>query len=110
MLDDAARLAGIPDMMRNGPSFTMTDGGLGMNRIRPEWERAMYSSIAIRNLRGIESLDASGFRRINLIMGRNDSGKTTFLEGFYVLARAHGHKNAVRRLSPSGDRGMTAPA
>jgi hypothetical protein len=48
----------------------------------------MYSRISIRNFRGIESLDASGFRRINLIMGRNNSGKTTLLESLLLLGGA----------------------
>src|SRR5262249_11581485 len=51
-------------------------------------ECAMYSRISIRNFRGIASLDASGFRRINLIMGRNNSGKTTFLESLFLLGGA----------------------
>jgi hypothetical protein len=48
----------------------------------------MYSRVSIRNFRGIESLDATGFRRINLIMGRNNSGKTTFLESLFLLGGA----------------------
>jgi AAA domain, putative AbiEii toxin, Type IV TA system/AAA ATPase domain len=48
----------------------------------------MYSRISIRNFRGIDSLDASGFRRINLILGHNNSGKTTFLEGIFLLSGA----------------------
>jgi putative AbiEii toxin of type IV toxin-antitoxin system len=48
----------------------------------------MYSRISIRNFRGIESLEASGLRRINLILGRNNSGKTTFLEGLFLLGGA----------------------
>ena len=40
----------------------------------------MYSRISIKNFRGIESLEAEGFRHINLIVGRNNSGKTTFLD------------------------------
>ncbi len=47
----------------------------------------MYSRISIENFRGIESLAAEGFRRINLIVGRNNSGKTTFLESLSVLGR-----------------------
>ena len=35
----------------------------------------MYSRISIRNFRGIESLDASGFRRINLINGPQQLGQ-----------------------------------
>ena len=32
----------------------------------------MYSSVSIKNFRGIESLEAEGLRRINLIVGRNN--------------------------------------
>src|SRR5438132_219061 len=45
----------------------------------------MYSSVSIKNFRGIESLEAEGFRRINLIVGLNNSGKTTFLESLFLL-------------------------
>ncbi len=38
----------------------------------------MYSKISIKNFREIGSLDVKGLRRINLIVGRNNSGKTTF--------------------------------
>jgi hypothetical protein len=48
----------------------------------------MYSRITIKNFRGIESLEADGLRRINLIVGRNNSGKTTFLEGLLLLGGA----------------------
>ena len=45
----------------------------------------MYSRISIKNFRGIGSLEVDGLRRINLIVGRNNSGKTTFLEGLFLL-------------------------
>jgi len=48
----------------------------------------VYSKITITNFRGIESLEAAGLRRINLIVGRNNSGKTTFLESFFLLGGA----------------------
>ena len=48
----------------------------------------MYSRISIKNFRGIESLDATGLRRINLIVGRNNSGKTSFLESLFLLGGA----------------------
>src|SRR5947207_13061494 len=48
----------------------------------------MYSRVSIKNFRGIESLEADGLRRINLIMGRNNSGKTTFLEALFLLGGA----------------------
>ncbi len=45
----------------------------------------MYSRIAIKNFRGIGSLEVEGLRRINLIDGRNNSDKTTFLESLFLL-------------------------
>ena len=48
----------------------------------------MYSRISVKNFRGIESLEAEGLRRINLIVGRNNCGKTTFLESLFLLGGA----------------------
>jgi energy-coupling factor transporter ATP-binding protein EcfA2 len=48
----------------------------------------MYTTIEIHNFRGIKSLRAEGLRRINLIVGRNNSGKTTFLEAMNLLCAA----------------------
>jgi len=39
----------------------------------------MISSLHIRNLRGIQRLDVEGLGRVNLVIGRNESGKTTLL-------------------------------
>jgi hypothetical protein len=64
----------------------------------------MYSRISIRNFRGIETLDASGFRRINLIMGRNNSGKTTFLESLLLLGGATNPQFATTLGSLRGQR------
>src|SRR5262249_5933408 len=47
--------------------------------------QVMYSRVSIKNFRGIESLEADELRRINLIVGRNNSGKTTFLEGVFLV-------------------------
>jgi len=48
----------------------------------------MYSKITVKNFRGIESLEAVGLRRINLIVGRNNCGKTTLLEALFLLGGA----------------------
>ncbi len=48
----------------------------------------MYTTIEIHNFRQIKSLRAEGLRRINLIVGRNNSGKTTFLEAMNLLCAA----------------------
>ena len=55
----------------------------------------MYSRISIKNFRGIGSLEVDGLRRINLIVGRNNSGKTTFLEGLFLLGGANDPRYAT---------------
>jgi AAA15 family ATPase/GTPase len=42
-------------------------------------------SITINQFRGIKQLEVSGFSRINLIVGDNNCGKTTFLEAIQLL-------------------------
>lgn len=39
----------------------------------------MIDTLHIRNLRGIQKLDATNLGRVNLVIGKNESGKTTFL-------------------------------
>ena len=46
----------------------------------------MLSRCRIRRFRGIEDLELSGLGRINLIVGRNDSGKTSVLEALALLS------------------------
>ena len=46
---------------------------------------AFINSIEIRNFRGIKKLTISDFSKINLIVGDNNSGKTTFLEAIQLL-------------------------
>lgn len=46
---------------------------------------AFIHSIEIVNFRGVKDLAVSGFSNINLIVGDNNSGKTTFLEAIQLL-------------------------
>lgn len=46
---------------------------------------AFINSIEISNFRGIRQLTISDFSKINLIVGDNNSGKTTFLEAIQLL-------------------------
>jgi hypothetical protein len=48
----------------------------------------MYTSVTIENLRGIRRLVVEGLSRVNLIVGRNNTGKTTVLEGLFLLGGA----------------------
>ena len=46
---------------------------------------AFINSIDIIKFRGIQKLTVSEFSNINLIVGDNNSGKTTFLEAIQLL-------------------------
>src|SRR5437773_9016727 len=46
----------------------------------------MYTCVSMNNLRGIEELCARDWRKINLIVGRNNSGKTTLLEALFLIS------------------------
>ena len=46
---------------------------------------AFIKSIEINQFRGIQRLAISDFSNINLIVGDNNSGKTTFLEAIQLL-------------------------
>ncbi len=45
----------------------------------------MIKGINIENFRGIESLEMSDMKRITVISGRNNAGKSTILEGLFLL-------------------------
>ena len=45
----------------------------------------MFSSIRIERYRGFASLEMSGLGRVNLLVGSNNSGKTSLLEAIYLL-------------------------
>lgn len=44
-----------------------------------------FKNIEIRNFRGIDHLTVDGFSRVNVILGQNNSGKTTVLEAIAML-------------------------
>ena len=46
---------------------------------------AFINSIDITKFRGIQKLEVSEFSKINLIVGDNNSGKTTLLEAIQLL-------------------------
>ena len=55
----------------------------------------MFSSIKVRNYRGLRDLEVSPLRRINLIAGENNTGKTSLLEAIFLLAGAGNPQMAV---------------
>lgn len=48
----------------------------------------MYESVHIRGFRGLQDVRFDALRRVNLIVGRNNSGKTSLLEALVCLGRA----------------------
>lgn len=48
----------------------------------------MLERLRVRNFRGIEDLEVNRLRRINLVAGRNDTGKSTLLEAIFLLGSA----------------------
>ena len=45
-----------------------------------------YQTISISHFRGIEYVELKGLKQVNLIVGKNNSGKTSLLEAFFLLA------------------------
>ena len=64
----------------------------------------MIESLRIRNYRVFDDLRIGGFRRINLVAGRNNAGKTTLLEALFLLS--FGHPSAT--LTTVINRGMVS--
>jgi len=48
----------------------------------------MFSKLRVQGLRGIPKLEINGLKRINLFVGKNNSGKTTILESIFLLIGA----------------------
>ena len=45
-----------------------------------------YSNLKINNFRGVTHLEIDDLKQINLIVGRNNSGKSTVLEAFFLIS------------------------
>ena len=65
----------------------------------------MYSSLTIRRFRCFQELTISGLRRVNLITGVNNAGKTSLLEAIVLLI---GGFNPILPLRVNTLRGMEA--
>lgn len=55
----------------------------------------MLEQLRVRHFRGFEDLEVDRLRRINLIAGRNDTGKSTLLEAIFLLGSAANPQQAV---------------
>jgi energy-coupling factor transporter ATP-binding protein EcfA2 len=68
----------------------------------------MISSILIEGYRGFERFEMSNLGRVNLLVGTNNSGKTSVLEAIYLLASAADPTALLQLLQRRGER--LAPA
>lgn len=51
-----------------------------------EWPQSQFSSVSVGAYRGIDGLALEDLRRVNLIAGVNNAGKTSLLEAIHLLA------------------------
>jgi AAA ATPase domain len=57
----------------------------------------MYKSLTIKHFRGIEDLTIENLARLNLVVGRNSTGKTSVLEAMLLLGGGS-HASSATRL------------
>src|ERR1700686_83457 len=55
-------------------------------RVTRKGRRVMIHSVKISGYRTFNQFEMSGLGRVNLLVGRNNTGKTSILEGLYILA------------------------
>src|SRR5438105_400509 len=60
----------------------------------------MYRTVEIRGFRGFRELRLSGLARINLIIGLNNSGKSSILEALGILHTSANPKMLARIMIP----------
>jgi hypothetical protein len=58
----------------------------------------MFTSVKIENFRGIERLAVDGLGRVNLVIGRNNAGKTALLEALVALHEGGAAAGALSTL------------
>lgn len=63
----------------------------------------MYSSLDIENFRGLRKVSFSNLKRVNLLVGRNNAGKTSVLEALYLMTSA---TNPISAMTISQLRGQ----
>jgi hypothetical protein len=67
----------------------------------------MYSQIEVQNFRGFDDLVLSNLKRINLIAGKNNSGKTALLEAIFIHSGWYNPELALRAQVFRGIRNIT---
>jgi hypothetical protein len=66
--------------------------------------KSMFSSVRIDGYRGFEQFEMQNLRRVNLLVGTNNSGKTSVLEAIYLLSSAGDPGGLWQLLARRGER------
>ena len=62
----------------------------------------MIKSLVIKNFRSLENFEVSKLGRVNLIVGKNNSGKSSVLEALRIFA-ANGQRSLLEKIAYSHD-------
>jgi predicted ATP-binding protein involved in virulence len=66
----------------------------------------MFTSLNFSNFRGFERLELNGLKRVNLVVGRNNAGKTSLLEGIAIVSDPEQFAQLPKMFRPqAGDAG-----
>jgi len=68
--------------------------------------RTLINSIKIKGYRGFANFSMAGLGRINLLVGKNNSGKTSILEALLLMAAGHDLAPLWRILSRRGEQAV----
>jgi hypothetical protein len=61
----------------------------------------MIEELVLENFRGFRALDLKGLKPVNLIVGHNNTGKTSLLEGILLLCQAGRHNEMPGMFRPN---------
>lgn len=92
MLPNDSTPVRLQDIMDEHPHVVLPDASFALQVVRQRLARGlrpMFKNLKVRNYRVFKDLRIDGLRRINLIAGRNNAGKTALLEALTLLASGH---------------------
>lgn len=89
--------------------MTGNNGILHRSGARRHMGRNMIESVTIKGYRGFSHFEMKGLGRINLLVGRNNGGKTSILEAIYLLASGPDPYALWRVVSRRGERVASSP-
>lgn len=91
-----------------GAGDSLTGSGYTRGRQQPHLCN-MFHSLTIRGYRGFSHLDVGNLGCVNLLVGKNNSGKTSVLEALYLLAANGDPASLWRVLTRRGEQSAQNP-